>query len=145
MLKVIVVGKMKNRAMAELCADYICRLEKFCKIDLVEVKDSDIQKEGEKILNALKTFKGKVYALGEEGKTNTSIGLSKILEKDLLSGGSAFIIGGAYGLSAEVKKCADAVLSLSEMTFTHEFARAILLEQLYRAKNISAKTGYHHE
>lgn len=144
MLKIILVGKMKNRELLGLCKDYALRLGKFCKLEIVEIKDSDPKKEGEKILESLKDFKGKIYALGEEGKSMNSREFSKILERDLLSGGSAFAIGGAYGLSEDVKKRADEVLALSEMTFTHEFARAILLEQLYRAKNISSNTGYHH-
>ena len=67
-----------------------------------------------------------------------------MLEADLMNGSSAFVIGGPYGLSDRVKKRADKLISLSPMTFTHEFARAILIEQIYRAKTISANTGYHH-
>ena len=69
---------------------------------------------------------------------------SKIIERDLMLGGSMFVIGGAYGMSEDVKRAAHALVSLSPMTFTHEWARAILAEQLYRAKTISADTGYHH-
>ena len=63
---------------------------------------------------------------------------------DELVGGSAFAIGSAYGLSDKVRARADVLMSMSPMTFTHEFARAVLLEQIYRAKTITAKTGYHH-
>lgn len=143
-LKIIVVGKMKNKALNELCRDYAERLQHFCKTEIVELKDSDPKHEGEKILESLKNFRGKVYAMSEEGKLLTSAQFSKLLERDLNDGASALVIGGAYGLSDEVKARASSLLSLSPMTFTHEFARAILFEQLYRAKNISANTGYHH-
>ncbi len=144
-LKLIVVGKLKNRNLAELCDEYAKRISRYGGIEITELKDgASPDAEGVKILDAVKNFKGAVYAMGEEGKAVSSKGLSKILEADLLRGGSAFIIGGAYGLSGAVKERADKILSMSEMTFTHEFARAILLEQLYRAKTISAGTGYHH-
>ena len=144
MLRLIAVGKMKNRALAEICADFAGRLGRFGSIEISEIKDSTPEREGAKILESLKNFKGRFYAMAEEGKAMTSREFSKLLERDALAGGSAFAIGGAYGLSDEVKKNADALISLSPMTFTHEFARAVLLEQIYRAKTISANTGYHH-
>ncbi len=144
MIKLIAVGKMKNKALAELCADYFGRLKHFGNFSVLELKDSSIESEADKMLEALKGFKGKVYAMSEEGKMFTSVQLSKMMEDDLLRGGSAFIIGSAYGLSDKIRERADVVMSLSPMTFTHEFARAILAEQLYRAKTITAKTGYHH-
>ena len=127
-----------------MCDDYASRLKHFGGIEIVELKNSDAQKEGEKMLENLKGFRGKVYVMSEEGKTFTSREFSKRLEDDLMSGGSAFVIGGAYGLSDEAKERADVLMSMSPMTFTHEFARAILLEQIYRAKTITANTGYHH-
>ena len=144
MLKLVVVGKVKNRALAEICADFADRLKRFGGIEIAELKDSTPERECEKILESLKNFRGKVYVMSEEGKTFTSRGFSKRLEDDELAGGSAFVIGSAYGLADEVKKRADVLMSMSPMTFTHEFARATLLEQIYRAKTITAKTGYHH-
>ncbi len=144
MLKLITVGKMKNRALAEICADFTDRLRRFGGIEIIEIKDSTPEKEGERIVESLKNFRGRVYVMSEEGRTFTSNDFSKKLEQDELVGSSAFVIGGPYGLSAEAKERADTLMSMSPMTFTHEFARAILLEQIYRAKTISAKTGYHH-
>lgn len=144
MVKLIVVGKMKNRELAALCADYFARLLRFGNFECVELKDANLEAEAGRISDALKGFKGRIYALCEEGKLKTSVELSKMLEADLLRGGSAFIIGSAYGLSPKIKERADVLLSLSPLTFTHEFARAILAEQLYRAKTITANTGYHH-
>lgn len=144
MIKIVVVGKMKNRALGELCLDYFSRLRKYDKAELIEIKDSSPEGEGRRMLEIMSASKLRVYALGEEGKALSSRALAKSMEADLLSGGSMFLIGGPYGLSGEVKASADFLLSLSPMTFTHEWARAILLEQLYRAKSISAGSGYHH-
>ena len=144
MLKLITVGKMKNRTLAEICADFAGRLDRFGGIEIVELKDSDIEREAEKMLESLKNFRGRVYVMSEEGKLFSSREFSKKLEGDELVGGSAFVIGSAYGLSDKMRARADVLMSMSPMTFTHEFARAILLEQIYRAKTITAKTGYHH-
>ena len=145
MIKLIAVGKMKSKPLAELCADYFGRLKHFGNFSVLELKDSSIEAEADKMLEAIKGFKGRVYAMSEEGKMFTSAELSKLLEDDLMRGGSTFIIGSAYGLSDRIRKRADTIISLSPMTFTHEFARVILAEQLYRAKTITAKTGYHHQ
>ncbi len=144
-LRLIVVGKMKNKALAELVDDYAQRLKRYGGIEIRELGDAQSpDKEAEKILKAIENFKGTVYAMGEEGKNLSSREFAKMIEADTLRGGSAFIIGSAYGLSDAVKKRANSIISLSPMTFTHEFARAIILEQIYRAKNITANTGYHH-
>ena len=146
MIKIIAVGKMKNRQLAELAQEYQKRLSKYDKLEIAEIKDSDAACEGEKILEILSCAKGKIYAMAEEGKCQSSEAFSKALEEDLAKfGTSIFIIGGTYGLSQEVKERAQTLMSLSPMTFTHEWARAILLEQLYRAKSISAGSGYHHK
>lgn len=144
MIKILSVGKMKNRALGELCRDYLSRLCRYDKAELIEIKDSSVESEGRRMLEIISSSKLKVYVLSEEGKTLSSKALAKSMEADLLSGGSMFVIGSAYGLSSDVKASADFLLSLSPMTFTHEWARAILLEQLYRAKSISAGAAYHH-
>lgn len=143
-LKIITVGKIKRAELRALCDEYLKRLSRYGGAEIIEIKDSDAETEAGNMLGKLANFKGRIYALAEEGKTATSREFSKMIESDLLRGGSAFVIGGPYGLSDKIKEKADVLLSLSPMTFTHEFARAILLEQIYRAKTISANTGYHH-
>lgn len=144
-VKIVAVGKMKNRALAELAADYARRLERYGGVETTELGDGpDAEKEGERILKALCKFKGRIYALSEEGVRPDSRGFAAMLEGDLARGESAFVLGGSYGLSKRAKDAADEVVSLSPLTFTREFARVILLEQIYRAKNISANTPYHH-
>ncbi|MBO6101979.1 MAG: 23S rRNA (pseudouridine(1915)-N(3))-methyltransferase RlmH [Opitutales bacterium] len=144
MIKLIAVGKMKNKSLAELAADYAKRISKFDKLEISEIKDSTLPKEAEKILEKIKSSKAKIYVLSEEGRTVPSAKLAKMLEADLAeTGASAFVIGSACGMHESVKKSADMLLSISPMTFTHEWARAIILEQIYRAKTISANTPYH--
>ena len=72
MLKLITVGKMKNRALAEICADFTDRLKRFGGLEIVELKDSTPEKEGERIIESLKNFKGRVYVMSEEGRTFSS-------------------------------------------------------------------------
>ncbi|MBS1485924.1 MAG: 23S rRNA (pseudouridine(1915)-N(3))-methyltransferase RlmH [Opitutales bacterium] len=144
MIKLVAVGKMKNRALDSLCNDYFERLSRYDKFELVLIKDSTVQRESERMLELISSSKLRTYVLSEEGKLFSSRDFSKIIERDLMLGGSMFVIGGAYGMSEDVKRAAHALVSLSPMTFTHEWARAILAEQLYRAKTISADTGYHH-
>ncbi len=144
MIKLVAVGKMKNRALDSLCNDYFERLSRYDKFELALIKDSTVQRESERMLELISSSKLRTYVLSEEGKLFSSRDFSKIIERDLMLGGSMFVIGGAYGMSEDVKRAAHALVSLSPMTFTHEWARAILAEQLYRAKTISADTGYHH-
>ncbi len=142
---IIAIGKMKNRSLSALCDDFSKRLKRQGNFELVELKDGDVASEGQRILEALaKRSDARVYALGEEGTTRKSQTLAD--ELYALQGRPAvFIIGGAYGLSDAVKQRADALLALSPLTFTHEIARMLLCEQLYRAVSIQTGSKYHHE
>ena len=141
---IIAVGKMKNRSLAALCDDFAKRLKRQGNFELVELKDGDVESEGERILDALaKRGDARIFAMAEEGRTRSSQKLAAELQA--LQGRSAvFIVGGAYGLSAAVKSRADVLLSLSPFTFTHEIARMLLCEQLYRAGSIQTGSKYHH-
>jgi len=142
---VIAVGRMKNKALAALVDDFAKRLSRSGNFELIELKDADVDAEGVRILEALeKRSEARVYAMAEEGKTRKSVQLAK--ELFALQGQPAvFIIGGAYGLSDAVKRRADELFALSPMTFTHEIARMLLCEQLYRAVSINSGSKYHHE
>lgn len=142
---VIAIGKMKNRSLAALCDDFSKRLKRQGNFELVELKDGDVESEGQRILDALtKRSDARIYAMAEEGTTRTSQKLAD--ELYTLQGRPAvFIIGGAYGLSDAVKARADVLLALSPFTFTHEIARMLLCEQLYRAVSIQTGSKYHHE
>lgn len=142
---VIAIGKMKNRSLAALCDDFCKRLKRQGNFELIELKDGDVESEGQRILDALvKRGSSRIYVMAEEGKTRSSQQLAD--ELYALQGQPAvFIIGGAYGLSAAVKQRADALFALSPLTFTHEIARMLVCEQLYRAVSIQNGSKYHHE
>jgi 23S rRNA (pseudouridine1915-N3)-methyltransferase len=141
---VIAVGKMKNRSLAALCDEFEKRLKRQGAFELIELKDSEVESEGQRILEALdKRKEARIYAMAEEGGTCRSKQLAAQL--GALQGQPAvFVVGGAYGLSDVVKQRADVLLSLSPMTFTHEIARMLLFEQLYRAVSIQTGSKYHH-
>jgi 23S rRNA (pseudouridine1915-N3)-methyltransferase len=142
---IIAVGKMKNRSLGALCDDFSKRLRRQGNFELIELKDGDVESEGQRILEALiKRSDARIYAMAEEGRTSTSQKLAS--ELCALQGSPAvFIVGGAYGLSEAVKQRADALFALSPLTFTHEIARMLLCEQLYRAVSIQNGSKYHHE
>ena len=142
---VIAIGKMKNLSLAMLCNDFSKRLKRQGNFELIELKDGDVESEGLRILEALaKRSDARIYAMAEEGTTCTSQRLAD--ELYALQGHPAiFIIGGAYGLSDLVKERADELFALSPLTFTHEIARMLVCEQLYRAVAIHTGCKYHHE
>lgn len=154
---VIVPGKLKEKYLQEAQSEYQKRLTAFCKINIIEVSverlpsepsDAEIaaalEKEGKRILATVPN-QSYTYALCIEGKQRPSASFSKELERLAVSGTShvTFLIGSSFGLSDEVKRFADASLSMSEMTFPHQLARIMLLEQLYRAFQISSGGKYH--
>lgn len=146
--RLIVVGKVKEPAIKTLCEHYAERMRRQYQValELIEVKDAPSPAtEGKSLLKAIGEGRvcGPVYALGEEGRQHTSVSLAGELA-GLPGRAATFVIGGAYGLCPEVKQRADALLSLSAMTLTHELARLFLCEQLYRCTSITAGSKYHH-
>lgn len=145
--RLIWIGKTKNSSLLALQNDYLKRLSHFIRCEVVELKDSasaeGVNEEGRRILQAIRptntaTRAGFTVLLDVKGKHFGSEDLAKEMEKWLISSNREvnFVIGGASGVSAAVAESADLRLSLSFLTFTHEMARVILLEQLYRAFSI---------
>ncbi len=156
-VNLIYVGNIRENYLLAAAAEYEKRLSVYCRLVCTELKeeklpdepsqaqiDAAIKKEGERILAVLPQ-KSKKIALCVEGKQISSEEFSSLLKTAENSGFSqiSFIIGGAFGLSEEVKKVCDFRLSLSKMTFTHRMARILLLEQIYRAENIAAGGKFH--
>lgn len=156
-IKLICVGRMKESFFKDAAAEYIKRLSRFHKLEIIEIpeelkkenpSDGEIEKalseESSKILKSL--GKGAyIISLAIEGKQISSEDLADTL-KGLSDGGISeidFIIGGSHGISREVLSSSDFLLSFSKMTFTKEMARVIFLEQLYRASKISSGETYH--
>jgi len=155
-ITVVAVGKLKEKYLREGINEYSKRLSAYCKLQVVEVADekapevlSEVEmeqvkrKEGERILAQLKPDQY-VIALAIEGQMWSSEKLASELDRLATYGKSqvAFVIGGSLGLSPEVLKRADVLLSFSKMTFPHQLVRLILLEQVYRAYRIN-REPYH--
>lgn len=120
--------------------------------EIVELKPSkhkdpkkQLEEESQSILSRLEKMDGRVLVLDETGKSMQSAAFSELLGSAKDAGQSLiFIIGGAYGLSDAVRRRADMLISLSDMTLPHELCRIFFLEQLYRAQQILKGSGYHH-
>lgn len=157
-INLITVGKLKEKYWREACAEYSKRLSAFCKLDIVELNESRLSDNpsDKEIQNALiqeaKTMrpycdkKSSVnIAMCIEGKQFSSIDLSKKLDDFVLQGCNTinFIIGSSFGIANEIKELCRLKLSMSEMTFPHQLARVMLLEQIYRCFQIQNNTKYH--
>lgn len=136
--RIIAVGKVRKGWVQEGIAVYLKRLP---SLTITELRDSTPEKEAEAIRQALRPDELPVVLM-EQGKTLDSVRFSE----QLASYGNqrlAFVIGGADGITAELKAAATWQLALSPMTFPHELARLLLLEQLFRAQAIRAGSPYH--
>ena len=154
---VVCLGKLKEQYLRDACAEYSKRLSAFCKLKVIELaperlsenpSQAEIQKalslEGKKILEKIPD-RAAIIAMCIEGRQLSSEELSKKLSAFATQGiGSvAFVIGGSFGLSDEVKEKSVLRLSVSRMTFPHQLFRVMLLEQVYRAFQIQSGTKYH--
>jgi len=154
-IRIIAVGGLKENYLKSACAEYLKRLNAFCTIKLVEVSECRLpnipsQKEIEKALlveskTIFKNIQGFLVALCIEGKQLGSEELSGVISELGVMGNStiSFVIGSSHGISDEVKNKADLRLSMSKMTFPHQLARVMLLEQIYRAFQIAHGGKYH--
>ena len=149
MIKIITVGKLKEKYFKDAVEEYLKRLSKYTKIDLIEVPDEDFDikktllKEKESILKYV-SDKDYVITLEIEGKELTSVELSKKLNDTLIQNSDiTFIIGGSYGLHEDIKKISNYAISFSKMTFPHQLFRIMLLEQIYRSYKIINNETYH--
>ncbi len=156
-VSVICVGKLKEKFYTEAAAEYAKRLQRHCRLDIIELPESrlsdapspaELQKalacEAAAIREKLPKG-GAVIALCIEGKTCSSEELSRRMADFAVAGKTqlTFLIGGSVGLDEELKRQADWRLSMSPMTFPHHMARIMLLEQIYRAYQIEQGTKYH--
>jgi 23S rRNA (pseudouridine1915-N3)-methyltransferase len=136
--RVIAIGKVRKTWVQEGIELYLKRLP---GLTIVELRDGNPEKEAESIRQTLRSDEWPVMLM-EQGETMTSISFSERL-RSLGSQRLAFVIGGADGLTAELKGLARWKLSLSPMTFPHELARLLLIEQLFRAQAIQQGSPYH--
>ncbi len=147
-MKIICVGKVKEKFYKEAIEEYIKRLTKYCKVEIIELPDEAnetvaLKKEGEEILSKIKN-NDYVVTLEIEGKPLNSLEFAKIIENNFNTNKNlTFVIGGSYGLDEMVKRRSDYKLSFSNFTFPHQLFRVILLEQIYRAYKINNHESYH--
>ena len=143
MIKIICVGKVKEKYLQEAISDYMKRLSKYHKADIIILEDSNMAEEKTRILKHIDS-KDYVITLDIEGKELSSLELADKLDKTFITNSSiCFVIGGSYGLDREVKKRANFSLSFSKLTFPHQLFRVILLEQIYRSFKILNNETYH--
>ena len=156
-VSIICVGKLKEKFYTEAAAEYVKRLGRFCKIEILELAEerlpedpspaqieAALSKEGEAIKAKLPPSAA-IIAMCVEGKTMSSEALAKLMAQGANQGQShlVFLIGGSFGLHPSVKALASVRLSMSPMTFPHHLARVMLLEQIYRGYQINAGSKYH--
>ena len=143
MIKIICVGKIKESFYREAIDEYLKRMGKYHKVEIIEVMDSNIKTEKELILKKIDK-KDYIITMEIDGKNLSSIEFSQMIDKTLITNSNiTFIIGGSDGLDDEIKKLSNYKLSFSKMTFPHQLFRVILLEQIYRAFKIINNESYH--
>ncbi|MEP0712138.1 23S rRNA (pseudouridine(1915)-N(3))-methyltransferase RlmH [Algoriphagus sp.] len=155
-IKLIAIGKTDNKAILTLIEEYSKRLNFYIKFDFEVIPDlkntkslSELlqkEKEGELILKNI-IPSDEVILLDERGKSYSSIDFSEFLQKKMNAGLKQliFVIGGPYGFSDQVYARANAKLSISKMTFSHQMIRPFFIEQVYRGFTILRNEPYHHE
>ena len=143
-LKIICVGKLKEKFYSDASKEYEKRLSGYCKLDILEIPEITLDKESAAIGRHIPPG-ALTVALCIEGREMDSNGLSEFLTECAVRGAArlCFIVGGSLGLHDDIKKGADVRLSMSKMTLPHNLARIVLLEQLYRAFNIAGGGKYH--
>lgn len=154
---IICVGKLKESYWRDACAEYQKRLGTYCHAQVIEVPEervsdnpsaaqiaATVEAEGKRLLSHI-TSDSLVIALCIEGKEMDSSQLSQYIQRATVNGVSkiAMVIGGSWGLSDSVKARADLRLSMSPMTFPHQLARVMVLEQVYRSFQIASGGKYH--
>ena len=156
-IKIVTVGKLKEKYLRDGIAEYSKRLSRFANLEMIELadektpdraSDSENQKilelEGTRILSKIDD-RDFVIVLAIEGKTLSSEEFSKQLEQAPINGFSTltFVIGGSLGLSPQVKKRANLSISFGRLTLPHQLMRLVLVEQIYRAFTIQQGSPYH--
>lgn len=154
-INLIVIGKLKEEYLRSACGEYIKRLGRYCGFNLYELdecrlsdkpSDKEIATALKKEAVAIKKYaKGFIIPMCIEGKQLSSPELSETITSAGVNGNGTvtFIIGSSFGLDDEIKQMGNIKLSMSKMTFPHQLARVMLLEQIYRAFQIAEGGKYH--
>lgn len=151
-IDLIVVGKLKEKSMQQMCNEYIKRLGSYCKLNVIELKDESnnldeslvITREAEAI-NKVLDEKSYIIIMDIDGKQMTSEAFSTKIDEITTYDNSklTFVIGGSLGIDPSIKAKANLRMSFSKMTFPHQLFRVMLLEQIYRQFRIARNEPYH--
>ncbi len=138
-ITLVTVGKTQTKELQDSVLDYSKRILRYAQFEFMDTSD-------EKLAKVLDKF-DRIFLLDEKGKEHTSVEFSQFIEKQMNAGvkNIAFVVGGPFGFTQEVRDLSDSSIALSKMTFPHDLVRVIFLEQLYRAFTILKNEKYHHE
>jgi len=150
MIKVVCVGKLKEKYLKDAVEEYLKRLKKYVDIKIIEIPDCNIDdekiainKEKEQIIKYIDS-KDYLITLEIEGQELSSLELADKIDKTLIiSSNITFLIGGSYGIHSDIKVRSNFSLSFSKLTFPHQLFRVLLLEQIYRSYKILNNEKYH--
>lgn len=143
MIKIICVGKLKEKYLIDLVNDYVKRVNKYHKLEVIEVKDTNIKDEASEIEKYIQS-RDFIVTMEIGGNKLDSIDLSKKIDSWLMTYGNiTFIIGGSDGIDNSIKKKSNYALSFSDLTFPHGLFRGFLVEQIYRSFKIMNNETYH--
>lgn len=155
-IRVIAVGKLKEKYWQDACNEYLKRLTKYSKTVVEEILEEKIPNESTSYIEIAKKAEGErilkkinsndyVILLEISGQQINSVQLANLLDEIAVKGHSTInlVIGGSYGVSEEVKQRANYKLSFSKLTFPHQMARIMVLEQIYRGFKINNNEKYH--
>lgn len=148
-LRVVCVGNIKEKFFADAINEYLKRISRFHKIEIIETKEGNKNKTVDEIKvieceEIKKYLKGYIISLDLKGEQITSVVFSEQIDKIAQNNSTiTFVIGGSNGLDKEILNMSNYILSFSKMTFPHQLFRVMLLEQIYRASTISNNLTYH--
>ena len=150
MIKIICVGKIKEKFLIDAVEEYVKRIKKYSKIKIIEVNDINdlsvdvILKKEKLLIEKYIEPNDFVICLDINGEELDSVSLAKKIDKIQLNNSKiTFVVGGSYGIDESIKKRSDYLLSFSKLTFPHQLFRVLLVEQIYRSYKIMNNESYH--
>ena len=152
-IKILAVGKIKEKWYAEALAEYVKRLDRFAAVEIFEADEGDVRDTGEASVNAalkkeaeqiLPRLQGYTVALDIDGRQMSSTEIASLIHREKMNNSVfTFVVGGSHGLHPSVKDAARLMLSFGKITLPHTLCRVVLAEQVYRAFMINANSVYH--
>ena len=152
-IKILAVGKIKEKWYAEALAEYVKRLDRFAAVEIFQADEGDVRDTGEASVNAalkkeaeqiLHRLQGYTVALDIDGRQMSSTEIASLIHREKMNNSVfTFVVGGSHGLHQSVKDAARLRLSFGKITLPHTLCRVVLAEQVYRAFMINANSVYH--